>query len=105
MSEKDDMVEVDELGRVTWHCSEEGGGPDVGISLGLGNGRMLWCGEITKDRWEDAGPEAAALGNDFGWWIILYAKDETKVIGKCLDQRAAQDMIETLAAALQEPQP
>jgi hypothetical protein len=88
-----------DLGRSTWHCSEEGGGPDVGISLGLGDGRMLWCGEIARDRWDEAGEDAKALGTDFGWWIILYSPDSAEVIGKCVSGEAAQRLMEQLAAA------
>jgi hypothetical protein len=32
-------------GYVVWHSSEEDGGPDVGITVGLGDGKMLWVGE------------------------------------------------------------
>jgi len=85
------------LGHTIWHCSEEGGGPDVGITIGLGKHGHLWCGEITKDRWEDAGEDAAALGDDFGSWLILYGPTETRVLGKMVDQYTGQDFIEKLA--------
>lgn len=32
-------------GYVVWHSSEEDGGPDVGLTIGLGNGKLLWIGE------------------------------------------------------------
>ncbi len=32
-------------GYVVWHSSEEDGGPDVGLTIGLGGGKMLWAGE------------------------------------------------------------
>lgn len=35
-------------GCVVWHSSEEDGAPDVGITVGLGNGKMLWLGERTE---------------------------------------------------------
>lgn len=34
-----------EAGRVAWYTSEIDGGPDVGISVGLGSGKVLWLGE------------------------------------------------------------
>lgn len=34
------------IGQVQWHCSEADGGPDVGILLGLSEGKMLWVGEM-----------------------------------------------------------
>ena len=33
-------------GQVQWHSSEEDGGPDVGIMIGLGGGKELWLGEL-----------------------------------------------------------
>lgn len=60
------------LGNVIWHTSEEGGGPDVGISIGLGNGKSLWIGEITSERYADGGDDAKALGDDSGWWMMIY---------------------------------
>jgi hypothetical protein len=94
-----------ERGKVTWHCSEEGGGPDVGVSLGLGDGRILWCGEITKHRHAEAGEEAAALGDDFGWWLILYGKKESHVIAKCVNGYVARDMLDVLAATMSKGEP
>jgi len=35
-----------QAGQVQWHTSEEDGGPDVGIMVGLGGGKLLWCGEL-----------------------------------------------------------
>ena len=34
-----------EKGSYVWHSSD-GDGPDVGVSLGIGNGRMIYVGEI-----------------------------------------------------------
>jgi hypothetical protein len=59
-------------GYVVRHCSEVDGGPDIGMSLGLGRGRALWVGEITRDAHAGAGEDAAALGDDTGWWLMTY---------------------------------
>lgn len=41
-----------ERGAVTWHSSGPDEGPDVGLSLGLGNDRLLWVGELPdRDGW------------------------------------------------------
>lgn len=98
MSEYDG--EPNALGKVTWHCSEEGGLPDVGISVELANGAVLWCGEITNDRWTEAGSEAAELGSDFGTWLILHANGESKVIGKCVNRYDGQAMIDQIELAV-----
>jgi hypothetical protein len=92
--------EPNELGKVTWYSSAEDSGPDVGTAVELANGAVLWCGEISRDRWEEAGPDAAELGNDFGTWIILYNGVDTTVIGKCVDRYTADEMINQIAAAV-----
>lgn len=33
-------------GKVVCHCTEDDGIPDVGISIGLGAGHVLWIGEL-----------------------------------------------------------
>lgn len=35
-------------GEVQWHCSDEDGGPDVGILVGLPDEALLWVGELLK---------------------------------------------------------
>lgn len=95
----------DHVGAVQWHCSDEGSGPDVGLLLRISPTQMLWAGEITRDRWEDAGPDAAALGSDLGWWCILYGDKDTRVLGRFTNQDDAQHLIEALAAALTRPPP
>ncbi|MFH5949287.1 hypothetical protein [Roseomonas xinghualingensis] len=65
-SDKDDEAR----GRVTWHSTGEDEGPDVGLSMGLGKG-VLYVGEITSDCHAEGGEEAAALGDDCGWWLTL----------------------------------
>lgn len=95
-------VDTSEWGQVTWHCSEEGGGPDCGYSLGLGEGRILWCGEISKSRHAEAGEEAAELGNDFGWWIILYDNQTSHVVAKCVNTDVAREMVDAIASAMRK---
>lgn len=90
------------LGFVSWHFTEEGGALDIGISIGLGGGRTLWIGEITDHRHEEGGEEAAALGPNDGWWLMLYDDKNavTEVFGKFVDADAARtfsDLIEEIA--------
>ena len=94
------MSDETERGQITWHCSEEDGGPDVGIGLGLGDGRMLWVGEITRSRHEEAGEDAAALGSDGGWWLILYGPDSSEVLAKMVNCEAANALMDTLTPVL-----
>jgi hypothetical protein len=81
---------------ITQHCSEEDSGPDVGLSINLGGDRELWCGEISLRAWLDAGDEAQQLGDDTGWWVVLY-QPEPLVIAKCVSQEAAQALMEAIA--------
>lgn len=41
------MLEA-EPGRVCWYSSEEDGWPDVGLTVGLGDGKVFWIGERTN---------------------------------------------------------
>lgn len=91
-----------ERGRIIWHCSDPDSGPDVGLSLGLGNGAFLWVGEISKTAWSEGGSDVAALGADGGWWLLLYAPERI-VLGKLVDAYYAQNFIEKLAELLNPP--
>lgn len=93
-----------EVGQVEWHCSEEDGQPDVGVLLRLDASQFLWAGEILKDDWEDAGPDAAALGSDRGWWAILYEEGGAKktVLGRFVDEYTARDFIDKMAFILSQ---
>lgn len=95
---------MDERGFVTWASSEEGGGPDVGITVGLGAEQgHLWLGEITRKRWEDIGGNDFS-DNDMGWWLIHYAPGkEPDVLAKALqpDHDPLREFLEhTLAPML-----
>lgn len=78
------------------HSSEADSGADVGLSINLGGDRKLWCGEISRRMWLDAGDEAQKLGDDTGWWVILY-QPEPFVVAKCASQEAAQAFMEAVA--------
>lgn len=88
-------------GDIVWHCSEEDGGPDVGLHIGVAPDVTLWAGEISLRTWEGFPDETkAALGNDGGWWILLYAGKETFVLGKCGETYEAREALEKIALAL-----
>lgn len=90
------------LGHVEWHCSEEDGGPDVGVMLRLSDDKYLWAGELSRSMWEDGGPDVAALGDDFGWWIVLYEDglNKPRVLARCADEFSMRDTFDILAAAI-----
>lgn len=96
-----------EPGVVTWECTEEDGGPDVGICIGLGNGRLLHAGDITKSRHAEGGEDVAALGDHFGWWLILYGKseDDCHVLGKFASPETARTFMDALEAGFRVETP
>jgi len=96
MSADIDEIDQTELGKVTWHSSEEDSGPDVGLMLGLGEGRALWVGEISKRAWTDAGSEIQALGSDGGWWLGIY-QPEFQPFAKFADAEAGREVFEQIA--------
>lgn len=87
-------------GKVVWHSSGEDEGPDVGLSLGLGDGRALWVGEISRAAWREGGDEVAALGSDGGWWLLIYP-DHTP-LAKFSDAEAARGFFDIIAGLLRE---
>lgn len=103
-SEADAQMEDIDIGQVQWHCSEEDGGPDVGLLLRLDASQYLWAGELLRDDWEDAGPDAAALGDDSGFWAILYEEGGKRktVLGRFIEQTVAQDFIEKMAMIIRD---
>ncbi len=83
-------------GRVNWHSSGEDEGPDVGLSLGLGDGRLLWVGELANATVTEAGVDIEAHNST--WWIAMFDGDAVKVAGAVADQDAARDLFDAIAA-------
>lgn len=70
------------------HSSADDGFPDVGKSIGLGDGRMVYCGERP--------------GQD-GWSLCIYSRtDPTINIASGVDHDAAFEMIDLLGGALNQ---
>lgn len=86
-------------GQVTWHSSGPGNGPDVGVSLGLGAGRMLWVGELAAQTLLDAGISNPALG----WWVAIFGPKDCKPIAPVHDREAAGELLEHLAQVIGSP--
>lgn len=83
-----------EIGRVEWHCSDEGSGPDVGLLLRLSEMDFIWCGDITRTEGDDAGI------SDAGWHIVHHNGSGRAVVATCHDHQAAQDLMEAIAASV-----
>ncbi|WP_294189019.1 hypothetical protein [uncultured Sphingomonas sp.] len=54
-SEPEKLLPETQLGHVIGACSEDDGVPDIGVSIGLGEGSMLWLGELLKRDGGDIG--------------------------------------------------
>lgn len=91
-------MDQSERGKVTWHSSEEDGGPDVGMMLGLGDGQALWVGEITRRDYEEGGEAVSALGGAAGWWLVTYPGPQ--VLAKFVDAETAREFLDQLSDAM-----
>jgi hypothetical protein len=92
----DSDIDEDPIGTLAWHCSDKDSGPDVGVSIKLGDNEVLWLGEITRKLHAEAG----CPGDDLGWWIIYYNGPASTPIAKCFDEEAARDLFDRLALAI-----
>src|SRR6185312_14603193 len=88
------------VGGVTWHSSDEDSGPDVGISVYLGDNDRLWVGEISRPLFEKSG---SPFDSDMGWFLVRFGRDnETKLIAKFADGEQARDFIEQIGIWVRE---
>jgi hypothetical protein len=84
-----------EFGKITWHSSDEDSGPDVGMMLGLGDGKALWVGEISRRSHEEGGEAVTALGDDGGWWLGVY-EPKFRPLAKFADAEDARDFFDLI---------
>lgn len=91
----DAPAEGTSVGEITWHSSEDGGGPDVGISLYLGPNDCLYAGEISSDLFRQCGGKEF-YPSDGGWFLVRFA-EETSIIASIGDQFSGRDFLEQLA--------
>ncbi|MBR1122085.1 hypothetical protein JQ628_11215 [Bradyrhizobium lablabi] len=94
MSETIDREDTS-IGGVTWHCSDEDSGPDVGISVYLGPDDRLWCGEVSRQLFDGADGQKH-YRDDYGWFIVRYRGKETILLAKCAGEEAAREFIEQI---------
>lgn len=100
-----DPIDAAPFGALIWHSSDEDSGPDVGVSIRLGDYKLLWCGEVTDSLYNET-EGASDLGGSGGWWIILYDGPTSRLIAKCVDYYEVRDAFDRLSAILlAHPQP
>ena len=106
-AENQSEPDIYEIGRIVVHAPDDGAGPDVGWSLGLGNGQALWFGEISDAAHQEAGAAAADLGPTGGTWIALYdagriPERQITILGKASDPHVGEELLLVLAAGLRK---
>lgn len=83
----DEDAHMNKPGNVCWHSSEEDGGPDVGISVGLGGG-MLFVGEVP-----------GLIG---GWSMAYYPASGDRIdVADTVNADEAREVIEKIALVIQ----
>lgn len=88
------------VGVLTQHIDDEDG-PTVGWEFNLGNDRLIWCGELSRRSFAEMEPDhQAAMGNDFGWFIVFYERAGRRVLGKAVDECAAKELAEMIGKSL-----
>lgn len=90
------MPEDTSVGGVTWHSSEDDGGPDVGISVFLGNNRRLWCGEISRALYDEC-RGSDHFDGDGGWFLVLFTH-RPLLLAKVGDKDQAKELMEFVAS-------
>lgn len=77
------------LGSLVAHSSEDGAGDDLGLSVGLGSGQMLYVGEVPEER--GASPA-----------LVVYGRGgrPSFTIAAPVDADAARDLIHAIRAAV-----
>jgi hypothetical protein len=83
MTTRAEEAEMHRMGNVCWHSSDEDSGPDVGISVGLGDA-MLFVGEVP--------------GLFGGWSMCVYlASGDRLDIAETVNGDEARVLVEILA--------
>jgi hypothetical protein len=78
------------VGTVTWHSSEENGGPDVAISMALPGGKTLWVGELLASECPlGVGYHGVAVWDDSGKHVIGTIGDAFDVVRDMVEQHVA----------------
>lgn len=83
----DDDPRIYDAGFIVAHSSDEDGLPDVGLSVGLGGGWMLFAGDM-PDHQDQA--------------LALYGQNDKLMVAEAVEREAADDMLTFIARAIIE---
>lgn len=83
------------------HVSGDEDGETVGWRWHVDADHSVWCGEISRTTFEELDVEhQEALGNDYGWFLMLYGKRQSVMLGRALDEYQGCDLAQTIALGL-----
>lgn len=83
------------------HVQDIDNGGTVGWLWHIDAEHSVWCGEISRNRFDEMSEEAReAMGDDFGWFLVLYGKRSAAVLGKALNEYQGRDLAEAIALGL-----
>lgn len=87
-----------ERGVVTWITSDDGGGgPDEGLTIGLGNRQFFYAGYISKEMWEEHG--SPLWPDHTGWWLVTGL--EMIPMARFISPDDAKEFMDIMARVLQ----
>lgn len=90
------------VGQITAHVSGDEDGPICGWSFNVGDGRIVYCGEISNARFAelDEDERAAYGGKPFGWFLMCYWPDRSEVWAKCGTEEQSERMVTLIGSML-----
>lgn len=95
------------------HTSGGEDGETIGWRYLTGDGRSVWCGEISRSAYEDKLTEEQKFGageSDGGWFIVLYDDrkpigEQSEIIARVLDEDSGRMLAGIVAAGIKATSP
>lgn len=83
------------VGQICSHVSGDEDGQIIGWSFNVGDGRIVYCGEISNRRFAELDEEerAAFGGKPFGWFLMCYWPDRSEVWAKAAGDEQARALV------------
>lgn len=76
-------------------------GPTCGWRWHIDAEHSVWCGEISRSCFAELDDEdQEAMHDDYGWFIVLYGKTRSAILGKALNEYQGRDFAEVVALGL-----
>jgi hypothetical protein len=77
-------------------------GQIIGWSFNVGDGRIIYCGEISNRNFDalDEDARAAFGGKPFGWFLMCFWPDRCEVWAKCAGDDEARRLVTLIGSML-----